>query len=125
MWIFTTSGFISAVRNPNDRTIIVRARDKTSLKSLASTFDLVIEHTPVADYPYRVVVGHDQFAEWVDFQARAIDYNNFKSAVALTRGKGFASALSEVWSTMHRIEDSLARSTRPETARKGPEQYGD
>ena len=124
MWIFTTSGFISAVSN-SDGTLKVRARDKASLKELAKTFKVEIEHTPVADYPYRVVLGHDQFAEWVDFQARAIDYNNFKSAVALARGKGFASALSEVWSTMHRIEDSLARSTRPETARKGPEQYGD
>ena len=108
MWIFTTSGFISAVSN-SDGTIKVRARDRASLKSLASTFNVEIEHTPVADYPYRVVVGHDQFAEWVDFQARAIDYNNFKSAVALTRGKGFASALSEVWSTMHDVEDSDAR----------------
>jgi hypothetical protein len=108
MWIFTTSGFISAVSN-SDGTLKVRARDKASLKGLANTFKVEIEHTPVADYPYRVVVGHDQFAEWVDFQARAIDYNNFKSAVALTRGKGFASALSEVWSTMHDVEDSDAR----------------
>ena len=109
MWIFTTSGFISAVRNPNDRTIIVRARDKTSLKNLASTFDLVIQHTPEADYPYRLYLGHDQFAEWVDMQVKTIDYNNFKSAVALTRGKGFASALCKVWSTMHAVEDSYAR----------------
>ncbi|NDA83047.1 MAG: hypothetical protein EBY01_08355 [Actinobacteria bacterium] len=124
MWIFTNTGFISTVSN-SVGTLNVRARDKSSLKNLASTFKVEIEHTPLADYPYRLSLGHDQFAKWIDSQVKAIDYNNFKSAVALTRGKGFASALSEVWSTMHRIEDSLARSTRPETARKGPEQYGD
>ena len=118
MWIFTTSGFISAVSN-SDGTLKVRARDKASLKALAKTFNVEIKHTPVADYPYRVVLGHDQFAEWVDSQARAIDYNNFKSAVALMRGKGFASALSKVWSTMHQIEDSSARVTSTDLFTKG------
>jgi len=123
MWIFTNSGFISTVSN-SVGTLNVRARDKSSLKKLASTFNVEIEHTPLADYPYRLSLGHDQFAKWIDSQVKAIDYKNFKCSIALTRGKRFASALSEVWSTMHRIEDSSARVMSQNTMKKGLKRYG-
>lgn len=109
MWIFTSGGFVSAVRDSRDRTIIVRSRDRKSLESISDAFKAEIKKTPMADYPYRVVLGHDHFAEWVMKQASLIDYSNFKSVVALTRGKVFASALGEVWSTMHQVEDKKAR----------------
>ena len=109
MWIFTTSGFVSAVRNPNDRTIIVRSRDHASLVQISKQSGVKISQTPLADYPYRIEIGHDQFVEWVKNQAMDIEYFNFKSEVALTKGKGFARALTKVWSTMHEVEDSRAR----------------
>lgn len=109
MWIFTTSGFVSAVQDSADRTIIVRSRDKKSLAILAKTFNAEIKHTPVADYPYRLKVRHDQLAQWVAAQAIGIEYNNFKSEVAQTRGTSFVCALSKVWSTMHEVEDLKAR----------------
>jgi hypothetical protein len=39
----------------------------------------------------------------------AVDYKNFKSEVADTRGYGFAKPLNKVWSVMHEVEDAQAR----------------
>ena len=109
MWIFTTSGFVSAVRNPNNRTIIVRSRDKASLAPFSKRFGAEVIKTPIADYPYRLEVSQENFAEWVQDQANSIDYPNFKSEVAIHRGSTFAKALSKVWSVMHEAEDSNSR----------------
>ena len=62
MWIFTTSGFISAVSNP-DGTIKVRSRDKASLGPLSKRYELEIAHTPIADYPYRYLHQQDSILE--------------------------------------------------------------
>ncbi len=65
--------------------------------------------TPLADYPYRISITNEQFAAWVNQQALSIDYKNFKSEVADTRGYGFAKPLNQVWSVMHDVEDEKAR----------------
>ena len=109
MWIFTTSGFVSAVSNP-DGTIKVRSRDKASLGSLSKRYELEIAHTPIADYPYRLEISAENFADWVAGQPKNIDYPNFKSAVAIHRNRLFAKVLGEVWSVMHGVEDISARS---------------
>jgi hypothetical protein len=41
--------------------------------------------------------------------AAGINYKNFKSEVAATRGQDFAHPLMLVWSAMHEVEDSNAR----------------
>jgi hypothetical protein len=107
MWIFTTSGFVSAVYK--DGAIQVRARDSKSLEVLAKECEAKIVATPVADYPYRIAISKDQFAAWVSRQALGIDYKNFKSEVATTRGYDFAHPLMKVWSVMHEVEDVSAR----------------
>lgn len=109
MWIFTTTGFISAVRNPENNTMIVRSRDKASLEPISAKFGVQIKKTPLGDYPYRVEIRQEDFAEWVRDQASSIDYRNFKSEVAIHRGSTFSRALGKVWSTMHDVEDSSAR----------------
>ena len=43
---------------------------------------------------------------------QTIEYSNFKSEVAITRGAKFAKALSKVWSDMHDVEDKAAREGR-------------
>jgi hypothetical protein len=96
MWIFTTSGFLSAVSKETD-TLSVRARDRQSLVSLS------------ADYPYRIETDHQIFSSWVAREAVSIDYNNFKTSVGISRGKKFARSLASIWSTMHEVEDSKAR----------------
>ena len=107
MWVFTTSGFVSAVHK--DGAIQVRARDRKSLTALAKSTGTEIIATPLADYPYRIAITQEQFSEWVAKQAMAINYKNFKSEVADMRGYGFASTLNQVWSAMHDVEDEKAR----------------
>ena len=110
MWLFTTTGFISAVQDRHDsHALIVRARDKQSLLPLAAATGSAITATPTADYPYRTAVTKDAFAAWTRAQAVGIDYPNFKSEVAHTRGHDFADTLMSVWSTMHDVEDAAAR----------------
>jgi UDP-3-O-acyl-N-acetylglucosamine deacetylase len=107
MWVFTTSGFLSAVYK--DGALQVRARDRKSLDALAKSTGATIIATPLADYPYRIAITNQQFSNWLSQQARAIDYKNFKSEVADTRGYGFAKPLNQVWSVMHDVEDAKAR----------------
>lgn len=107
MWIFTNTGFVSAVSHGKD--LMVRARDKESLGPIAEFAKTEIILTPQNDYPYRVIVTHDFFAKWVVQMANDINYKNFKSEVAATRGYEFAHPLTKVWSVMHEVEDSGAR----------------
>ena len=107
MWVFTTSGFVSAVYK--DGAIQVRARDRKSLEPLSKQTGAAIVATPLADYPYRIAITNEQFASWVNQQALSIAYKNFKSEVADTRGYGFAKPLNQVWSVMHEVEDAKAR----------------
>ena len=107
MWLFTTTGFVSAVKK-NGR-LEVRARDSESLESLAQFDDLSIQSTPLADYPYRVLTTNEVFAKWVSREIKALEYSNFKSEIADTRGYDFAKPLNKVWSVMHDVEDAKAR----------------
>ena len=107
MWVFTTTGFVSAVFK--DNALQVRARDRRSLQPLAKQSGAKIIATPLADYPYRIAITNEQFSQWVMNQAMSIDYKNFKSEVAGTLGYGFAKPLNQVWSAMHDVEDSQAR----------------
>ena len=107
MWVFTTSGFVSAVFK--DGAIQVRARDRKSLEPLAKQTGAAIVTTPLADYPYRIAITNEQFASWVSQVALSVNYKNFKSEIADTRGYGFAKPLNQVWSVMHDVEDALAR----------------
>ena len=107
MWLFTTTGFISAVYK--DDAMQIRARDKESLEEVAKSVGCPIIHTPLADYPYRVLTNSDDFAEWVNGQVLSIDYKNFKSEVSDVRGYEFARPLNKVWDVMHAVEDVGAR----------------
>jgi hypothetical protein len=108
MWLFTNTGFVSAVSNGKD--LMVRARDKESLEALAEAAKTEIINTPKNDYPYRVIVTHELFSKWVAHMAAGITYKNFKSEVAATRGHDFAHPLMKVWSAMHEVEDLSSRS---------------
>lgn len=110
MWIFSETGFISAVRK-NDRpeVITVRGRDRKSLEPLADFAEVDIAKSPNGDYPYRLFVSTDKWVAWVTLVAMNVDYDNFKSHVAETRGYEYAHELSRVWSVMLDTEDENAR----------------
>ena len=107
MWLFTSTGFVSAVSNGQD--LMVRSRDRESLEPLAESAHTEIISTPQNDYPYRVIVTHEIFSRWAAHMAAGISYKNFKSEVAMIRGNDFAHPLMKVWSAMHEIEDEGAR----------------
>ena len=110
MWIFTETGFVSAVRkHDNPDVITVRSRDRESLEALAATAGVEIAQSPHGDYPYRAFVKPEVFAAWVSEVASTIDYDNFKSHIAHTKGYDYAHTLGSVWSVMLDTEDSNAR----------------
>lgn len=110
MWIFTETGFLSAVqKGPESSILTVRARDKESISDLASNYNLKVVRTPMADYPYRVEIDKADFANWVSKEVQLIEYSNFKNQVAATRGHKFAKLLGSVWSVMLDAEDEEAR----------------
>jgi hypothetical protein len=106
MWIFTETGFVSAVRK-NDRPDVytVRARDRKSLEPLAAFAKAEIVETPYGDYPLRAFVEPAVFTEWVAGQASSIEYDNFKSRVTNTRGYVFVDALHDVWAAMLKVAE--------------------
>lgn len=111
MWIFTDTGFISAVRKPEYPGVVtVRSRDRESLELLAAKAQVEIKRSPHGDYPYRVFVGDGPFIEWFLDRGSELSYSNFKNRVVQTRGKKFASALNQVWAAMLSVEDDEARS---------------
>jgi hypothetical protein len=110
MWIFTQTGFVSAVRHYSEPdVIVVRARDSESLEALATSSSTAIQRSPVNDYPYRVHVAEKSFSSWLLANIASLDYTNFKDRVHDTRGDHFASALMGVWEIMHEVEDDDAR----------------
>jgi hypothetical protein len=110
MWFFSETGFVSAVRkNSRPDVITVRGRDQKSLESLAELAQVEIAKSPYGDYPYRLFVAPEVFTEWVSLVAMNVDYDNFKSHVAQTRGYDYAHELSRVWSVMLDTEDADAR----------------
>ena len=107
MWVFTSTGFISAVRKYDRPNVItVRSRDRRSLEPVAEAAGVEIAVSPFGDYPYRTFIEPEVFTEWVAKQANEIDYDNFKSKVGKTRGYEFTDALHNVWVAMLAVEDS-------------------
>ncbi|MFA6700588.1 MAG: hypothetical protein WCS28_10530 [Thiomicrospira sp.] len=82
MWIFTSNGFVSAVAHrTKSNHLMVRARAKEHLAGLAQRVGAQPEHTPDADYEWRVTVSRKVFEGYVLEQIKAIDYDNFKDSI--------------------------------------------
>jgi hypothetical protein len=112
MWLFSETGFVSAVVDLQDKNkMIVRGRDRKSLDPLAKLARVKILDTPERDYPHRVFVSKKKFAEWVMGNIETMQYNNYKSRMYQTRGADFTHALSEVWSVMHQVEEGYVKPT--------------
>lgn len=109
MWLFTETGFISAVRHRDlPDMVMIRARDELSLEPIAEMGSVRIEYTPNADYAYRVTVHNDVLGAFMDIMIQEMDYDNFKNRVTKTRGQKFVAALHHVWEIMHNVEDKKA-----------------
>lgn len=112
MWVFTQDGFISAVDNNQvPGKLAVRARDKISLELLAAFTEQEIQQWKNTDYPYRVFVTKEQFAEYLSVQVDSLDYANFKDRVWATRGDKYHRATGQVWESMLGVTDDEAIGT--------------
>jgi hypothetical protein len=79
--------------------------------------------TPTNDYPFRIHVGRDVFAEWLLEQVSSLNYTNYKSQMVQTRGHQFTEALHQVWATMHAIKSPrVTQEDRERAARWYPNQ---
>lgn len=113
MWLFTETGFVSAVKSNIDPTkLMIRSRDKKSLEELAVLANAEILEIPNRDYPYRVITDKAVLTEWMTGLIADLDYSNFKGRVEVTRGHEFTKALHDVWSDMHQVTDTKAAKKR-------------
>lgn len=132
MWLFLPFGFFSIVAHrerPTD--VLVRARSKVDLDTFADAVDEAvhevsnrrsvipakpsghaIQHTPRADYPFRLIVSRKvvtalltRFLEGggIDNDPPELDYDNFKDRVGVANPER-AHLYLEVWSSMRKIE---------------------
>ena len=111
MWIFTETGFVSAVKKPQDNGLVsLRARNHASLEAIAAQCNTEIINTPSGDYPWRTFITNEQLATWLSDTALNLDYSNFKSRAHKTnKSSKFISALHDVWAVMTHTEDAEAR----------------
>jgi hypothetical protein len=125
MWLFTTSGFFSAVTDKQDpQQIQIRARSRKDLEAVvaitarACMSKAKIIETPEADYRYRVVVHRTEFLTIMIELASEVTYQNFKDA-ATAAGQG-DKPLMTVWSAMARYQDDKVREAeeKPKGRRK-------
>ena len=111
MWIFTTDGFFSAVADRDHAEMIVvrsRVRDDTARFAESVGFGVVVE-TPEADYGFRVRAPRSSWVEYVAGAAKAIDYANFKAAIAVRQGADRSHVYADVWSVMRALQAAEER----------------
>jgi hypothetical protein len=105
MWVITTRGFYSVVAHVDDSTrALVRARAREDLGALGLVSDLRIVETPNADHRWRASVDRAAWVAAVALIADAVDYPNFKSAVAEQQGWERAEPLHDVWTTLRCLQ---------------------
>lgn len=107
MWIFTEIGFFSAVCMEDDLSVVmVRGRVKKDMERLIDAINqlgldppeiLEWEHR---DYPYRVLMLQNEWADVLAFLAKRVAYTNFKNRVKGVDGQERASLYSRIWATM-------------------------
>ena len=106
MWLFTTDGFFSAIGHRDKRdTILVRSHMREDAKSLvASVGQGEVIETADGDYRYRVLLPRQTWSAYLAAAGAAIDYPNFKKAVATRQGADRARAYADVWSVMFQLQ---------------------
>lgn len=108
MWLMTTDGFYSVVRDKDGSgNFQVRSRAAKDLENLRARVGLAqpVIMTPAGDYPARLVIGPEELGAVVSALAGTVTYENFKSAIHATPGQGDKdAAYMDVWATMRRTE---------------------
>ena len=108
MWLFTPSGFFSIVTDQQTPGhALVRARVREDLEAFCErTGAPPPRETPERDYRFRTSVPFAVLAAELAQQAAAIDYPNFKDAVAARQGYERARRYGRIWSVMHELQET-------------------
>lgn len=109
MWIFTKTGFVSAVQHATaPGMILVRARVRGDIDAFLAPVEerVAVQETPTADYRFRTAVTRADFETAVAAAARAIDYTNFKDAAHEGTERDFA--YMDVWTAMRFLQERMA-----------------
>jgi hypothetical protein len=139
MWLFTPDFFVSAVVDRTDADVIhVRARREHDLQALLNRHEAIaphvtrpvrkrcpfIEHTPAADYAYRMRCSRAAWVDVVASEAALMTQTNFKDMAAR---RGFSApeerrALHDVWAAMGQLQPggpyAGATLTKPRAAQR-------
>lgn len=114
MWVITETGFVSAVEDEDDPSILkVRARDKASLTSVLtmlrdgghSVEGISIVEGAGTDYRYRLYLPRELFGAFLLETVEAVDYPNFKNSITAARGRKWHDALMDIWVTLLKVDD--------------------
>jgi len=113
MWIFTRYGFFSFVcpiqydGSIELEKVAIRARSEDHLRRLQGRFpDLAADKiisTPGGDYPYRIILSKDRWAQIIGELALEVDWTNFRNEVAAHQGPDgqyYLEAIHDVWDRM-------------------------
>src|SRR3954447_12316660 len=107
MWMLSTIGFFSVVALRDDpERLLVRSRARADLEALRDHYlpDLEIVEGAGTDYRYRGFVARADFEPVAAKLVAAIDYPNFKDAVAERQGSSRAHVYSDVWSVLYKLQ---------------------
>lgn len=107
MWLFTTSGFFSIIRDAQEPARHhIRARslaDLENLRALLPSLPVPVPSHPGSDYPYRILCPADMLPEVLTTLAARVTYPNFKSALSkIPSQRDKLPACHAVWETMSR-----------------------
>ena len=103
MWICFNDGFVSAVEDKNNPTMLkVRARCREHLEFLK----LPVHESSNSDYRYRCFVDKNVFAEAVRLRVADISYPNFKDSV---KDEGLHDLYADFWSLHYNFQQRRLR----------------
>lgn len=84
MWIYLNNAFVSVVAHAGDHEgLLVRARREHDIEralGLGLGHEQV-QHTPDADYPYRLHGNREEIGQIIGAALAAIDYTNYKNSI--------------------------------------------
>lgn len=113
MWLSSTIGFFSIVKEHDTDNLLVRARVKTHLVNLRQALPELQERriitTPERDYRFRIIVTAGEVQKILAYLAANINYNNYKNATKKHMPSPDEQAmLFEIWRAGWELQEKLA-----------------
>lgn len=102
MWLFTTHGLLSVVKQKRSDQFQVRARVRKTLEQISQLLDrddVEIIETSFSDYRYRVLLSFEEWEKLAKGLAGEVDYSNFKGEIEAQHGydSAYFSLCCDVW----------------------------